>query len=151
MKWPVAIVAAIAVGSFTLSACSSDNSSSPDPTQQPTAAVSEPTLSASEAKKEAEAEKAREEAYAKELRAWTASIEKAVKAQVSSIDKLSVIITEYCKLPSTARGESEKSTVLEKLYAANWKAGKWNQDLKSAAEQPGACPQPLPTELPKTG
>jgi hypothetical protein len=129
-----------------LTACSGgNNKGTTQPTESPTPSLSQPTMSASEAKKAAAEAKAAQEAHARELRAWTASVEKAMKAQTSPFMKLGVIITEYCKIPYVVRElEPDRVSVLKKLYDANWQAGKWNKDLRSASEQPGACPQDLP-------
>lgn len=136
--------------SLVLTACSGESNKNlpqPAPTT-PTASVNQPTLSPEEAKKQAAEAKAAREAHERELRLWAASIEKMMKTKSSTDEKLSVIITAYCKFPYDPKEVvPDKAAVLKKFYDASWQAGKWNKDLESAVRQTGACPQQLPQRL----
>lgn len=145
MKWSKVIAVAACLLTLTVSACTADDGdNSSQPTESP-ASTSEPTLSAAEAKRLAAEEAARQKAIEKEAQNWVAAIEKVVKTETSPPARLSIIITEYCKIiRDPDEVETAKGSLLRSLYAKYWQAGRWNSTLPSAASQPGACPELTP-------
>lgn len=139
------VFAAVACSvALTASACTTSSDNASQPTQS-SADTSQPTLSAEETKKLAAAEAARQKAIEQEAKARVVAVEKTMTTKSSSSAKLSVIITEYCKIARDPDAVQEAEiALLENLYKKHWQAGRWNSELTSAARQPGACPDSFP-------
>src|SRR5690349_21821154 len=103
------------------------------------------------ASKAAEAKRAEEARLTQRINEITA----AADAAGSLDEKLSVLVTEYCRLsgPEKERSTDEQFGIdwgivkeLQMIYPRYWHAGgKWNTPLDEAAKQQGACPLPPTT------
>jgi hypothetical protein len=147
-----------AVFALFLSACSgSSDSDQPvaSTTSSPTTTENPVESSRAQASFDARIKSENEQAKTR-----TDAIESRVKAAPSLGQKLTIIITEYCKLgggdkANTVSGvERNMQGLLIPLYETYWMAGaKWNRPLDSAAKQQGmgACPDTYPTYEPPRG
>jgi hypothetical protein len=148
-------VALVAVAALVIALTSSGGGSKSPQGAIP--ASSSPAPDPVQASRDQQAFEAQVDADQKRAQRIVDGIEAKVKATTSRDERLSIIITEYCR---RGAGEDMEATgadsyvlsLLGILYEKYWTAGgKWNRPINSAAAQQGACPSYFTTPPPPQG
>lgn len=144
MRIPKRTAAGIAGVMFALSACSlaTDTPSTSDNTF---ASASPNASEQHQAKKKRQGVEAAAEASASASQAVeykeAQAFDKKVRAQKSVDDKLSIIVTEFCRVARrTSQYEHLSIGTLSVGFEHYWQAGRWNYPLREAVKQKGGCP-----------
>ena len=148
--------AAVVVIAAVIIALLAGGGSGPSP-QGATATSSSQTPDSVQESQDQQAFDAQVKADQKQAQAIADGIETQVKAASSRDERLSIILTAYCRLGAgqdreITGADSDVLSLLSALYEKYWTAGgKWNRPINSAAAQQGACPSYFTTPPPLRG
>ncbi len=139
-----AVAALTAIAALLLGACSDDRNNAAITSSPATVTT---TKNPAQESGEAAAWQSQDAVERKQADSKISAIEAQVKAADSLDTRLSIIVTEYCRIQGMDRMpvDDDESRGLKILYNKYWQAGgRWSDPLDTAAQQQGACPTPLP-------